>query len=749
MNKLLIILANPKAKISFNNKTKSMKLITSLLFSAFIIAISNTAQCQRKFDPTNARDGENVEYCHQHIKMAELRENPEYVKANEIAEAELQEKLKLPVEKGTIYKIPVVFHVLHSEGIENISDEQIHDAMFVLNRDFRKQNADTASVHPDFIDFPADVEVEFVLATKAPNGHCFKGITRTNSPLSSQGQDGGAQVSAIVSGNDVYNNSWAGNKYLNIFVCEEIGGAAGYTSNPGVWNATSMTNGIWILHNYVGSIGTSSIGTSRTLTHEVGHWLNLDHLWGNSNNPNLPTNCSEDDNVQDTPECKGVTSCNTNSNTCSGDNAYWGFDMRDNVENYMEYSYCSKMFTEGQVARIRAALQVSSTGRSNLWKTSNLNATGATGVLVLCEAAFEADRTTICSGNEINFIDDSFNAVSSWSWTISPASGWSYSNGTDANSQNPSAIFTEVGLYTVVLNVSDGATSEVETKTNYIRVLPSPAVIPYWEGFESYTSLDNLVNWEVKNVNENNAFTLEGGFGHTGTKCAKLLNFGQQPSNVDELISAPIDLSVIDSTGSVTLSFRYAYRKKYSSNYEFLKVFISNDCGEGWAQRKTLGGNSLSSQASVTTWAPSSQADWTTIHMTNVTPSYFAENFRMRFRFEGEGGNNFYLDDINLYSGSPSDDIIVGISDLSQNIQMNLYPNPTESDITVDFSMLKSEKMNAKIIDVRGKIIAIYQIHANEGNNKVIVNTQDLSNGSYIIQLTGESVSSSLPFFKY
>jgi len=57
--------------------------------------------------------------------------------------------------------------------------------------------------------------------------------------------------------------------------------------------------------------------------------------------------------------------------------------------------------------------------------------------------------------------------------------------------------------------------------------------------------------------------------------------------------------------------------------------------------------------------------------------------------------------------------------------------------------------MNAKIIDVRGKVIAVYQIHANEGNNKVIMSTQDLSNGSYIIQLTGESVSSSLPFFKY
>ena len=638
--------------------------------------------------------------------------------------------------------------MLHNEGVENISDEQIYDAMSILNRDFRKQNADTANVHPDFIGFPSDVEVEFVLATKAPNGNCFKGITRTSSPMSYQGDDGGSQVGAIIQGNDVYNQSWAGNKYLNIFVCGEIGGAAGYTTNPGVWNATSMTNGIWVLHDYVGSIGTGSIGASRTLTHEVGHWLNLDHLWGNSNNPNLPSNCSDDDNVQDTPECKGVTSCNTNSNTCNGDNAYWGFDMRDNVENYMEYSYCSKMFTAGQVARMRSALQVSSTGRSNLWKTSNLNATGATGVLVLCEAAFDADRTTICAGNEVLFTDDSYNAVSSWLWTITPSTGWSYTNGTDANSQNPSIIFNEEGLYTVKLNSSDGASSDVETKDNYIRVLPQAATLPFWEGFESYTTLENLTNWEVKNLNNNNAFSMQTSFGHTGNKCVKLLNYGQQPSNIDELISAPIDISGVPETGQVTLSFRYAYRKKSSSNYEFLKVFISKDCGENWAQRKTLGGNSLSSEVSSSFWEPSSQQDWTTVHMGNVFSDYFVENFRMRFKFEGEGGNNFYLDDINLYEGSSSDDIVVGLNEMRDDFKMNLYPNPSDADVSVVFDLKNSQTMYAQIIDVRGKLIETIMIHANEGNNTLILDTKGLSQGSYTIKLSGETSASSMPFYK-
>jgi len=73
---------------------------------------------------------------------------------------------------------PVVFHVLHFNGVENISDDQILNALAILNRDYRKLNADTANVHPDFQGMPADIEIEFKLATIAPNGQCFSGITR-------------------------------------------------------------------------------------------------------------------------------------------------------------------------------------------------------------------------------------------------------------------------------------------------------------------------------------------------------------------------------------------------------------------------------------------------------------------------------------------------------------------------------------------------------------------------------------------
>ncbi len=720
------------------------KILFSILAVAQLFAFN--AQKTNTFDPTNAREGEQVEYCITHKKMNQILSNPANVLIKGQDDAETILNQKKPIEKGTIYKIPVVFHVLHINGVENISDEQIYDALAILNRDYRRLNLDAANVHVDFQGMPTDVEVEFVLATKAPNGACFKGITRTMNTLSYVGADGNAQVTAIQNGNDVYQGNWPGNKYLNIFICGEIGGAAGYTTNPGGWSANQMTNGIWVLHDYVGSIGTSSVGTSRTLTHEVGHWLNLSHTWGGNNNPGNTTSCSTDDGVNDTPDCIGVTACLLNSNTCSNDNAYWGgVDKRDNVENYMDYSYCSKMFTAGQVARMRTALLSNNTGRANLWTSANLSATGATGVMTLCAADFTANKTTVCLGEQVQFADDSYNAVTGLSW--------SFPNGTPSTSTiaNPIVSYAQPGLYSVTLTATDGTTNDTELKTNFIRVLPAPSVLPFWEGFESYTSLANLTNWEVTNINNNNAFTIESTTAHSGTKCAKLVNFGQAPSNIDELISAPIDLSVIPSTGIVTLSFRYAYRKKTTADYEYLKVFITADCGDNWVQRKTLGGSQLSSTAVSTSWAPSSITDWVTVHMTNVTNAYFTSNFRMKFKFEGEGGNNFYLDDINLYSGAPSDVVVLasgaGLEEELNGIDfIELFPNPADDEVNLKFTSANQKDVVFEIVDLTGKSIQKHLVKAAQGNNLVMFDTKNMAAGSYFVKFKTEGKIQTLQF---
>jgi len=720
-----------------------MKHIYTLFLAFFILSINAQVKTKNTFDPSNAREGEAVEYCHQHKKMAALMQNPDYLYHRMLDSLEEIQLAKKPIQKATVYKIPVVFHVLHNGGAENISDEQIYDCLDLLNRDYRLLNQDANNVHPEFQGMPADIEVEFLLATKAPNGQCFKGITRTLSAMSYDGADGGNQVDAIIAGNDVFNGTWPGNKYLNVFICGDIGGAAGYTTNPSGWSASQMTNGIWVLHDYVGSIGTSSVGTSRTLTHEVGHWLNLSHTWGSNNNPGNASSCSTDDNVQDTPNCIGVQACIMSSNTCNSDNAYWGFDIRDNIENYMDYSYCSKMFTQGQKTRMRTALQSNNTGRANVISAANLVAVGAGTAPYLCKADFSSTRTTICVGDTLQFTDESYNLVNGWNWA--------FTGGTPATStsQNPIVVYNSPGVYNVSLTATDGGTNDSETKNNFIRVLPAPATIPFWEGFESYASLNNLINWEVINQENNNAFTIENTTGYSGNQCAKLVNFGQAPSNIDELISSPIDLSVVPANGTVTLSFRYSYRKKLAADYEYLKVFITGDCGENWVQRKTLGGTQLSSIALATSWKPSTQADWTTVHMTNVTSNYFEQNFRVKFRFEGEGGNNFYLDDINLYGGSPSNTIVLGINEDQNLNNITLYPNPVQDELSLEYNATSASELTVSILDMAGKLIQAHRIQSNAGQNIIMMDTKELAAGKYTLLLQGNSGKTTLPFIKH
>ena len=308
-------------------------------------------------------------------------------------------------ERGSIYVIPIVFHIIHNYGVENISDAQVYDALRILNEDFRKLNSDTADIVPAFKSIAADCEIEFRLAQKDPQENCTNGIVRKASLETYNGHNywGDMSTSNV--------SKWPRNKYLNIWVVNSITdengptGAAGYTYKPPVLDFLSDLDGIMIIHEYLGSIGTGSPHRSRALTHEVGHWINLSHTWGNSNSPSLDgtvtssnpngiDNCDDDDDVMDTPNTRGWTSCNLNGNTCGN---------LDNVQNYMDYSYCTKMFTQGQGDRMKAALNSFIAERDNLWTAGNLNATGTNGTEILCKAEFEVNRTVVCAGESIDF----------------------------------------------------------------------------------------------------------------------------------------------------------------------------------------------------------------------------------------------------------------------------------------------------------------------------------------------------------
>ncbi len=728
----------------FYTKTRKMRKKNYVLLGLTMLGFSSLFAQERILDKGNMREGENVEYCITHKKMNELLSNPSFAKQYEKDQQEFeslsqQKRGDNSTTKATVYTIPVVFHVLHNGGPENISKAQILNALDILNRDYAMLNPDTTSIRATFQGIKSKADIQFKLATIAPNGQCFSGITRTNSPMTSQGANGGAQVTAIVNGNDVYNGQWPGNKYLNIFICQDIGGAAGYTTNPSSWSATSMNNGIWILHNYVGNIGTSNENSSRALTHEVGHWLNLSHTWGPNNNPGS-AGCGGTDNCNDTPATQGSTSC-IYTNSCSTDNAYWGFDQVDQVENYMDYSYCSRMFTIDQVNRMRTALQQSSTGRANVVSAPNLNLVGANTAPALCKAMFSTPRTVICAGESIQFNDESFNYVTGWTWT--------FTGGTPSSStsQNPTITYNTPGTYAVQLTATDGTISNTKNIAGYITVLPASASIPFYEGFESVSTL-TAPDWYVYNTN-GNTWEVTNASAATGNKAIRIQNFGQPTGNVDELTSRNYDLSDTSIT-ELTLTFKYAYRKTTNADNDNLKVFTSSDCGENWIMRRTLSASTLcaNNPAVSSTWTPSS-SDFKTYHVTNISSSSWTENFKFKFQFNSGGGNNLYIDDINLYAGAQSDTPVTASLQENANIQqVSLYPNPTENELQLLFHSVGANTLQMKITDVFGKTVQQNTLKSNDGSNVVFIDTNELAAGTYMIHLSGAGGQQVFKFVK-
>lgn len=651
------------------------------------------------------------------------------------------------VQNKAVLYVPVVVHVIHDNGVGNISDDQVHDAMRVLNEDYNRLNSDAGqtrnSSNAPFVSVAGDMKVEFKLAKKDPSGNCTNGIVRVNAPELANSANDDCKYSAF-GGSD----QWPMDQYLNIWVVNSIAGDGGgmilgYAYLPYWPNGSNY--GILIRNDSFGTIGTASGTDGRTLTHEMGHLLGLLHIFdsGWTGDTGCHSNdCNENgDYCCDTPpQTSANWSCSPIWNSCNlvPQNDVFGQDVLDQIENYMSYNSCQNMFSADQVNIMQVNFQEIDF-LANMVTPANLIATGVNDVDVLCKAEFDASKTAICLGETVQLFDYSFHGPTSWTWTISPGTNgvdWIFTNTTSASSEQPSVQFLTQGTYTISLSVSDGTDQVSETKTNFIKVMPEAAILPYFEGFESYVSLEDAPGWVVVNPGSNNAFTIDNSVSHSGTKCAKLANFNESGQNRDELISLSVDLSGIDQqSGSVTLSFRYAYRKRYESTDEWLKVFISADCGENWVQRKTIHGDQLSSVVVPTNWSPSGQNDWVTVHMTNVTSNYFTEDFRMRFRFEGEAGNNFFLDDINLYPGAPSNDPVLGINTFDGLNALSIYPNPTDKEFAVSFTIPNNESVQVYIMDLNGRILKEQQIMAANGSNVVWMSTEDLASGTYMVRV--------------
>jgi PKD repeat protein len=836
---------------------------------------------------------------------------------------------KTPEQRGstTVYIIPIVFHIIHQNGAENISDAQIIDEVNILNRDFRYLNfSDTAAIVAPFKPIAADCYIEFRLAQIDPNGNCTNGIDRIYSHKTNSADD------------DSKLNQWPRNKYLNVWVVKTIGsvGVAGYAYYPAATAGPLFPyDGVLILSDYIGSIGTGSAFTSRALTHEIGHYLNLQHPWGNNNDPGVA--CG-DDLVSDTPPTKGHTSCNStdlyapycttntiNANykfdsltTISGttdptpataisgstlssmtangvganstvaaefsydnwgtgapdaattyasmtgaintgkyyeftispaSNAYsmtltgltlvmnrnatgprtwairssasayatnltasispantnlsiqgsniffinsditgtqkgtkvtlsgaaytnrtspvtfriYAFNAEDamgtfgidsvylsgtnglieNTQNYMDYSYCSKMYTQDQRDRMRAALESPIAGRNNLWSASNLAATGVSSPAVCTPYPdFFANKLRVCAGDIVKF-------TKNVQYGKETGRVWTFEGGSPATDTSAvvNVTYSTPGTYKVTLTATNSAGTDSVVKQDYIDVTPAWADFPYngsvTEDFENTANYS--IYWHVNNYDNNaNTWNIYTTGGYLSSKSVVMAAYGNYRYDVDDLLSPSYDLSF--TSGNV-LTFRCAAASHAGAGVDVndvLKVYVSTNCGQTWSLRGTFKDSTLINNGySAGAFYPTGSTVWDL--RTVPIPSILSTS-NVRFKFEytsGSESNNIYIDNINL-SG------VVGVNENADaTSSISIYPNPSNQSSTIAYHLNKKADTKIEVVDVLGKTILVQSNSGQaEGDYSLIVSKQNLNlkNGIYFVRLSigNESVTRKL-----
>lgn len=358
---------------------------------------------------------------------------------------------------GTI-TIPVVVHVVYNNATENISAAQVQSQIDILNEDFRRLNADAVNTPSVFQGVAADVEIEFCLATVDPQGNPTDGITRTPTSVTAFGTNDEVKFNSS-GGKD----AWPASDYMNFWVCDISGGILGYAQFPG---GPASTDGVVVDYQYFGDIGTATapFDKGRTGTHEVGHYLNLRHIWGDGN-------CNADDFVSDTPRAGGPnytgSPCNfPGSNSCNEGTG----DLPDMFQNYMDYSDdgCMNLFTQGQTARMRALFEPGGA------RASLLNSTACgTPVTPTCNDGIQnGDETGVdcggsscapcpCNDPNLTLTITLDNYPAETSWTVTDAGGATVASGGTYGGQANGFTVTEnislgTGDYTFTISDSFG-----------------------------------------------------------------------------------------------------------------------------------------------------------------------------------------------------------------------------------------------------------------------------------------------------
>jgi hypothetical protein len=410
---------------------------------------------------------------HDNLQLMILN-NPEMAKTVEYIERHTQDFISKPQngKERAVITIPIVFHIVWRTGktVENISDAQVQSQLDVINKDFRKLNADVSKTPALFAALAADSEIQFCMAQRTPSGVATTGIVRYQS---SRTTDWG--TTSVVKTTYA---PWDATKYLNVWVCSIGGGILGYAQFPG---GSTATDGVVVDYRYFGTTGTATapFHLGRTLTHEIGHWLNLRHIWGDAN-------CGTD-SVTDTPThttSNGACPAFPKTNTCGGTT------NTEMTMNYMDYTddACMYMFSAGQKARMQA-LFASGGARASL-----LTSNGCTpGTTATC-----GTPTTLAAA-----------AITTTGATLSWAAVTGASSYTLQYKKSTSTTWTTVSSLTTTSRLLTGLTAG--TAYNFQVAAVCPSITSAYSTAANFSTLANCTDAYENNNSSAKAFTLTAG----------------------------------------------------------------------------------------------------------------------------------------------------------------------------------------------------------------------------------------------
>ncbi len=715
----------------------------------------------------------------------QLQEDPKRLIKMQAIEKATQKFINNPqkVVNGTI-TIPCVVHVVYNGSTQNISDAQIASQMTVLNEDFRRLNSDADGTWPQ----ASDSEIEFCLASVDPNGNATNGITRTSTTVNGFGTNDAVKFNSS-GGKD----AWPAADYLNIWVCNIGGGILGYAQFPG---GNPATDGVVNDYRYFGNIGTATapFDLGRTMTHEVGHYLNLRHIWGDGN-------CNVDDFVSDTPTSDASNGgCNVGHVSCNS------VDM---VQNYMDYSddACMNLFTEGQKTRMRALFEAGGARVSLLSSPAcgtpptptcddgiqNQDETG-----VDCGGATCPPCNTNCTDVVVTINLDNYPEETSW--TITDGSGSTVASGGTYGSQPDGSTVTITecladGCYDFTINDSYGDGICCAYGNGSYNVTVNGSTVASGGSFGSSETTNFCIGGGpvetcddgIQNQGETGVDcggpncpaceTCDDGIqnnGETGVDCG---GPNCAPCNTGGCTDVAIDFNNLDSgwgnwndggsdcvrstaetyaysgTRSIRLRDNTSSSVATSDNYnlagfeevtiDFTYVGRSMENGEDfWLQASTNGG---SSWQTITTYASGSEFTNLVREFESVTMvGTFTSTTKFRFRCDASSNADYvYIDDIDItgcVNGArqiitPSE-AVEAEETLTDNISdVKLYPNPAVNDVTLEISSLEAKSTTFMIFNMNGQLMQQFTQELEAGSQQKVLSVDQMQAGVYYVTI--------------